>query len=120
MNRYEHPFFNPEIKPALIVINLLTGLLLPFFFIAGILAAVIKPIKTYFTGGNIVETVLAVIVGLGFPASIVWSLFATWSRFGKKQYKSAFTAAVFPIIFAAVAVILWALTDLAEWLLELL
>ncbi|MCS7017564.1 MAG: hypothetical protein RMJ87_05170 [Cytophagales bacterium] len=119
MNRYEHPFFNPEIKPALIVINLLMALLLPFFFIAGTLAALIKPLQTYFATGNWIETLLVVIVGLGFPILIVWSLFATWARFNKGQYKRAFIAAIYPIVFAGLAVLLWVLVVSIDWLVGL-
>lgn len=120
MNRYDHPFFNPEIKPALIVINILMGLLLPFVFIAGTLAALVKPLKTYFLEGNILETVVVVIAGLGFPLLIIWSLFATWSRFNKGQYKSAFIAAIYPIAFAGAMVGLWALISLTDWLVGLI
>jgi hypothetical protein len=119
MNRYDHPFFNPEIKPALIVINILMGLLLPFVIIAGTLAALVKPLKTYFLAGNWVETIIVIIGGLGFPSLIIWSLFATWSRFKNKQYKGAFIAAIYPIAFAGVIITLWALISFIDWLVGL-
>jgi len=120
MNRYDHPFFNPEIKPALIVINILMGLLLPFVIIAGTLAALVKPLKTYFLTGNWIETIVVIVAGLGLPSLIIWSLFATWSRFKKEQYKGAFIAAVYPIVFAGIMVVLWSLISLIDWLVGLI
>ncbi|MCS6967155.1 MAG: hypothetical protein RMJ44_02155 [Cytophagales bacterium] len=112
MERYQHPFFNPEIKPALVVINLFTGLLLPFILVVGILSSVAKSLQAFLTEDNIIQTLWIVMAGIGTPLVIIWSLFATWSYYKRELYKKAFFAAASPFLFAAFTIGSWIVISL--------
>jgi hypothetical protein len=116
----EHPFYNAEIKPALVVINILLGLLLPFVFIIGLLALVVKPMQLAFLpSATWYETLVVTVAGVGFPVLITWSLFATWRSYRREEYKRAFWVSLSPILFAGAMILLFGLVYLVDTVLLL-
>jgi hypothetical protein len=111
----DHPFFNAEIKPALVVINLLLGLLLPFTLIIGLGLLVAKPLQLLFSPqATWYQTVVVLVAGVGLPASITWSLFATWRHYRQARYRQAFWASLAPVIFGAAMLVLFGLVYIID------
>ncbi|MCU0392304.1 MAG: hypothetical protein MUE81_14400 [Thermoflexibacter sp.] len=101
MTQEEHHFFNKEIKPALVVINIVLGLFIPATLYFGLLALVIKPFQIYQNSGqHFLWDITWGIGGFGFPCITIASLFITWRLYNKGQYRKAFFASISPIIFA--------------------
>ncbi|MCU0449963.1 MAG: hypothetical protein MUC97_09005 [Bernardetiaceae bacterium] len=111
----EHPFFNAEIKPALVVINILLGLLLPFTLIIGLGLLVAKPLQLLFSAqATWYQTVVVMVAGVGLPGSIAWSLFATWRYYRRANYHRAFWASLAPVIFGAAMLVLFGLVYIID------
>lgn len=106
MERYEHEFFNEEIRPLLIVINVFFGVIGPIVLILGLANLLIRPLKVVFglmngdIGAAFGYDILWFLAGVGLPALIVWSMFGTWSRYRKGQYRQALYASLSPLAFA--------------------
>jgi hypothetical protein len=116
----EHPFYNAEIKPALVVINILLGLLLPFVLVLGLLTLVVKPMQLAFLpSATWYETLVVTVAGVGFPALILWSLFATWRYYRQEAYRRAFWASLSPILFAGAMVALFGVVYLVDTIILL-
>lgn len=115
MQNEDHPFYNAEIKPALVVINILLGLLLPFMLVIGLLAVVVKPMQLAFLpSATWYETLVVTVAAVGFPGLIAWSLFATWRHYRREEYKRAFWTSLSPILFAGVMILLFGLVFLID------
>lgn len=111
----EHPFFNKEIKPALVVINIMLGLFVPATLFFGFFALIIKPIQIYTSGGeNIAWNMTWAIGGIGFPIITIWSIFQTWKVYKQEKYRKSFYISISPFIFASGMLLLLGLIYVIE------
>ncbi len=120
MNTEEHPFFNKEIKPALVVINIMLGLFVPATLFFGFFALIIKPMQIYMSGGeNIAWNIVWAVGGISFPVITVWSIFQTWRAYKQEKYRKSFYISISPIIFAIGMLLLLGFIYVIETLLML-
>lgn len=120
MEEEEHSFYNYEIKPALVVINIFIGLFTPFTTILGVLVFLVRPVQAYFgMGGSVVRSIVFALVGIVFPVLMIWSIITTWRHYRRKNYRKAFYVSISPFVFALLALALFVLVAFGEWIADL-